>query len=127
MREHHIRSVQEVMKHGVRVAMGTDAGGYVHGQNAMELQLLVEAGMSPMEAIVASTKTAAECLEMEKEVGTLEPGKLADLLVVAGDPLKDITLLQQRENLALIMKGGEPVVDRLSATTPRPLAPAREG
>src|SRR5579884_3279405 len=71
MKEHHVRSLQMAMESGVRIAMGTDAGGYVHGRNPMELQLMVEAGMTPMQAIVASTRTAAECLEMDHEVGTL--------------------------------------------------------
>lgn len=113
MKEHHIKSVQLALEQGVRIAMGTDAGGYVHGQNPMELQLMVEAGMTPMQAIVASTRTAAECMEMEHEIGTLEPGKLADLLVVDGDPLTGIAILQDRARLPLIMKGGEPFVNRL--------------
>jgi imidazolonepropionase-like amidohydrolase len=113
MKEHHIRSVQQVLARGIPIAMGTDAGGYVHGQNSVELQLMVEAGLSPMQAIVASTRTAAACLEMEKEVGTIEPGKFADLLVVDGDPLKDITLLQDRARLHLIMKGGDPYTNKL--------------
>lgn len=113
LREHHVKSFQLAMAQGVKIAMGTDAGGYVHGQNPMELQLMVEAGMTPLQAIVASTKTAAECLEMDKEIGTLEAGKLADLLVVTGDPLRDITILQDRTRLDLILKGGEPFVNRL--------------
>ena len=107
MKPHHIASLRLALREGVKIAMGTDAGGYVHGQNPMELQLMVEAGMTPMQAIVASTRTAAECLEMEAEIGTLELGKIADLLVVDGDPLVDISILQNRERLPLIMKGGE--------------------
>lgn len=98
--------------------MGTDAGGYVHGRNPMELELMVQAGMTPMQAIVASTRTAAECLEMERDLGTLEPGKLADLLVVDGDPLADMALLQNRERLAAIMKGGEFVKNQIPALQP---------
>jgi imidazolonepropionase-like amidohydrolase len=106
MKEHHVRSLQLALETGVRVAMGTDAGGYVHGCNPMELELMVHAGMTPMQAILASTRTAAECLEMEGELGTLEPGKLADLLIVDGNPLSDITVLQDRDRLEVIMKGG---------------------
>lgn len=117
MREHHVRSLQLAMESGVKVAMGTDAGGYIHGLNPMELELMVKAGMTPMQAIVASTRTAAECLQMEHEVGTLEPGKLADLLVVDGDPLADISVLQNRDRLALIMKGGEIFKNQLGVHT----------
>jgi len=118
MREHHVRSLQLAMQCGVKVAMGTDAGGYVHGCNPMELELMVNAGMTPMQAIVASTRTAAECMQMDREIGTLESGKLADLLVVDGDPLADIGLLQNRERLALIMKGGEIVKNLLPELPP---------
>jgi imidazolonepropionase-like amidohydrolase len=86
--------------------MGTDSGVGPHGTNAEELERMVEGGMTPMEAIVASTKTASECVHMAGEVGTLEPGKFADLLVVNGDPLADITVLQRKDCLALIMQGG---------------------
>jgi len=113
MRDHHVRSLQLALQSGVKVAMGTDAGGYVHGCNAMELELMVQAGMTPMQAIVASTRTAGECMQMDRDVGTLEAGKQADLLVVDGDPLADIALLQKRDRLALIMKGGEIVTNRL--------------
>jgi len=59
-----------------------------------------------MQAIIATTKTASECIHMQKDAGTLEPGKLADLLIVDGDPLADIKLLQDEARLALIMQGG---------------------
>ena len=104
--EDHKRNIGEAIRAGVRVAMGTDSGVGHHGSNAEELQLMVEAGMTPMQAIVASTKTASECIYMAGDVGTLEPGKLADLLVVNGDPLDDITVLQDKGKLSLIMQGG---------------------
>jgi len=113
MKEHHVRGLRMALEAGVKIAMGTDAGGYVHGKNPMELALMVEAGMTPLQAIVASTRTAAECMEMAGEIGTLEAGKLADLLVVDGDPLADVSVLQDRGRLALIIKGGEAFVNRL--------------
>jgi imidazolonepropionase-like amidohydrolase len=105
--EDHKRSFGRAVEAGVRIAMGTDSGVGEHGANAEELQLMVEAGMTPMQAIVASTRTAAECVHMAADVGTLEPGKYADLLIVDGDPLASIAVLQQRERLALVMKGGK--------------------
>lgn len=113
LREEHRRSLHLAMAAGIPVAMGTDAGFYGHGQNAMELRLMTEEGMSPMEALVASTKTAAECLGLEREIGTVESGKLADILVVDGDPLKQIGLFEQRDSLSMVIKGGTIYVNRL--------------
>ena len=67
-----------------------------------------------MQAIVASTKTAAECSGLGQDVGTLTPGKYADLLVVDGNPLDDVSILDQQTRLAMVMKGGKAYVDRLS-------------
>lgn len=105
--EDHKRNIGEAILAGVKVAMGTDSGVGHHGSNAEELQLMCEAGMTPMQAIVASTKTASECVHMANDVGTLEPGKFADLLIVDGDPLEDIRILQDKARLALIMQGGK--------------------
>jgi imidazolonepropionase-like amidohydrolase len=69
--------------------------------------------MSPMEALISATKTNAELFGMESEIGTVEEGKLADLLLVEGDPLENISVLQKRDNLKLIMKGGRVVKNRL--------------
>ena len=104
--EDHKASFSRAVQAGVRVAMGTDSGVGEHGCNAEELQRMVEAGMTPMQAIVASTKTASECVHMAADVGTLEPGKFADLLIVDGDPLADISVLQNKDCLSLILKGG---------------------
>jgi imidazolonepropionase-like amidohydrolase len=106
MREDHLRSFALARKAGVRIAMGTDIGGYGYGDTALELELLVEAGMSSGEAIEVSTRRSAECMRVDRLVGTLEAGKRADLLVVDGDPLSDITVLRRRESLALVMKDG---------------------
>jgi imidazolonepropionase-like amidohydrolase len=106
----------KVLEAGIQVALGTDAGYYLcpHGRNAYELELLVMAGMTPMQAIVASTKTAAEALDMAGQVGTIEPGKYADLLIVAGDPSKDVKLLQDKQSIEVVMKAGKVVVNRHS-------------
>ena len=94
--------------------MGTDAAVGRHGTNAEELEFLTEIGMSPMEAIVAATATASECIHRAADVGTLTPGKLADLLVVEGNPLDDVTVLQDRASLRLIMQGGIPYKNTLT-------------
>jgi imidazolonepropionase-like amidohydrolase len=104
--EDHKASFRRAAAAGVRIAMGTDSGVGPHGHNAEELELMVAGGLTPMQAIVATTKTASECIHMAAEIGTLEPGKLADLLVVDGDPLADIRILQDRARLPLIMQGG---------------------
>jgi imidazolonepropionase-like amidohydrolase len=89
---HHVESLCAALRHGVPIAMGTDCGSgwNRHGENLMELVLLVEAGMTPMQAIVASTSTAAEAIGMSDRIGTLEPGKRADIAIVRGNPLDNI-------------------------------------
>ncbi|HLJ61113.1 MAG TPA: amidohydrolase family protein [bacterium] len=91
---------------GVPMAMGTDAGALGHAENARELVYMVEAGMTPMQSIVASTGDAARLLSMDDRVGTLRPGRRADLLLVAGDPLDDIAAVADPGRLALVMKDG---------------------
>ncbi|MCG7345725.1 amidohydrolase family protein [Sporosarcina sp. ACRSL] len=105
--QQHTESFQKAYKAGVKIAMGTDAGVMKHGTNLRELGLMVDAGMSPMDAIVASTKTAAECLGWENQVGTVEAGKLADIIIVKGDPLKDIHSLANNDNIQVVIKGGK--------------------
>jgi imidazolonepropionase-like amidohydrolase len=112
LHEHHVESIRRALKAGVKVVAGTDAGGHGHPPNAGELDCLVRAGMTPMQAIQAGTGWAAECVGREADLGTVHPGKLADLIVVNGDPLADITLLRDAKNIALVMKGGEIVKDR---------------
>jgi imidazolonepropionase-like amidohydrolase len=99
---------QEAARRGVKIAMGTDQSHrLLVGENLVELDYMVRwLGMSPMAAIVASTSRAAECLE-RPELGALAPGRLADLVVVDGDPLADVRVLANRERLRLIMQGGK--------------------
>jgi len=113
--EHHARSFALAVRSGVRIAMGTDSAVGRHGENARELALMVEGGMSPMQAIVASTSSSAELLGLSDQVGTLLPGRLADLLVVEGDPLRDIRVVADPARVRLVLKGGVPAKDTLAA------------
>ncbi len=90
-------------KAGIKIAFGTDSGVSAHGDNALEFALMVEAGMKPIEAIRSATQSAADLLQISDTVGTIEVGKMADLVAVKGDPLKQITLLQ---NVNFVMKNG---------------------
>ncbi len=95
-------------KAGVTIAAGTDAGVTKHGNNARELELYVEHGMTPEEAVVTATVNAAALIGMEDELGTIEPGRIADLIAVAGDPLSDISVLR---NVQVVIQGGRVVRD----------------
>ena len=112
LHEHHVASIRRALKAGVKVVAGTDAGGHGHPANAGELDCLVRAGMTPMQAIQAATGWAAECVGRDADLGTVEKGKLADLVVVNGDPLADIAVLREAKNIALVIKGGEIAKDR---------------
>ncbi|MBI5167030.1 MAG: amidohydrolase family protein [candidate division NC10 bacterium] len=114
VRAPQVESFRSAYKAGVKMAMGTDAGVYYfpHGQNLVELQTMVELGMAPMEAICASTRVAAELLGLGDSLGTLEAGKLADLVVVEGNPLEDLRLLQDKERIRHVFLEGRPVVRR---------------
>ena len=107
----HLKSIHLAREAGVRIAAGTDAGTpfNLHGQNLGELKRLVELGYSPTEAIESGTRVASQVLGIEKELGTIEEGKLADLVVVEGNPLEDIDLLQSDKAILLVMKGGDMV------------------
>jgi imidazolonepropionase-like amidohydrolase len=114
LHEHHIASIRRALAGGVKVVAGTDAGGHGHPANAGELECLVNAGLSPMQALQAATGWAAECLGQEADFGTVTAGKLADLVVVAGDPLADIALLRDHRRVALVIKDGEIAANRLA-------------
>ena len=107
LQEHHIQSIRRALAAGVKIVAGTDAGLHGHPKNALELQHLVAAGLTPLQAIQAATGWAAECLGLEEQIGTVQKGKLADLVVVSGDPLADIKVLQDLDRIDLVMKGGE--------------------
>ena len=107
-------AVELAHQRGVEIVFGTDAAmPFVHhGSNAGEFALLVACGLSPMEAIVAATSTAARCLGIDDVVGTVESGKQADLLVVDGDPSDDVEILADFARILLVIQGGEIVIDR---------------
>jgi imidazolonepropionase-like amidohydrolase len=95
---------------GVKIATGSDAGFVVnHGESACEIEELVKGGFTPLEALVAATRTAAECLGMEQEIGTLEAGKLADFVVVDGNPLAEVSILKNEQRITQVYKGGRRV------------------
>ncbi|HZW51822.1 MAG TPA: amidohydrolase family protein [Rudaea sp.] len=98
-----MQTAGKAYKAGVRIAFGTDAGVYPHGENAKEFEYMVEAGMPPMFTIQAATTHAAQLLKHDKDVGSLEPGKFADIVAVPGNPLNDIKLMQKVD---FVMKGG---------------------
>jgi len=104
-------------KAGVRIAMGTDAGTPFnpHGRNAQELRRMVELGLTPMQAIQASTHSAATLLGLESEIGTVEAGKQADLLLVNGNPLDDISLLENPSAVESVIQAGRIVKASLGA------------
>lgn len=91
-------------KKGVKIVFGTDAGVFPHGDNGKEFGFMVEAGMTPMESIKSATMTAAELLRITDDYGSLAVGKMADIVAVDGDPIKDISVM---ENVTFVMKGGK--------------------
>jgi imidazolonepropionase-like amidohydrolase len=103
------RNMERAFRAGVKVALGTDWPEEVadHGDNAQEFDGLIElVGMTPMEAIIAATKTGAECCGLEGQLGTIEVGKLADILVVNGDPVENINILKDIQKIQIVMKDG---------------------
>ena len=82
------------------------------GKNAVELEYLIRCGLSPMEALMAATKIGAEALGLLDQIGTVESGKLADILVIDGKPLEDIRLLQNNNAIKMVIKNGDVVLDR---------------
>ncbi len=99
-------NISRAIERRVPIALGTDAAVCPHGRNLMELSYLVDLGMDPMDAIVAGTRTAAALLGLDDRLGTLEAGKLADLVVCEGDPLRDIGVLGDPANVVCVLQGG---------------------
>jgi imidazolonepropionase-like amidohydrolase len=116
--EAHQKSFRMAVDAGVNIAMGTDAGVGRHGENGKELQLMVENGMTPMQAIQASTSQAARLLRLDDKLGALEVGKLADIIIVDGDVLSDIASIADPANIKLVLKGGQAVKNSLEASVP---------
>lgn len=111
--EAHMKSFAMAMRMGLRIGMGTDFEGsplFPHGENGMEVELMVQGGMSAGDVIVAATATNAGILGIDKKVGSIEPGKLADLIAVPGNPLKEIGLLRHVE---FVMKEGRVACSRI--------------
>jgi len=116
--EAHRQSFRRAVEAGVKVAMGTDAGVGKHGENGRELVLMVENGMTPMQAIVASTANAARLMHLDEHVGTLEVGKLADVVIVDGDIVGDIRKIADPTNVKLVLKGGRAAKNTFEVRVP---------
>ena len=116
MVKQHEKSFRAAVRRGVPIALGTDAGTPFnhHGENAQELERMVALGMTPMDAIMTSTSAAARLLRLSDEIGTIEVGKQADLLVVEGNPLRNIGLLLKQERIVGVMQRGRFVAGPLS-------------
>ncbi len=107
------KTFQKLYAAGANIAMGTDMGFEPDfGSNGGELVTYVELGMKPMDAIVTATRNAARALHLDDDLGTLEKGKIADIVVVDGDPSKNIKALAPRENIKMVLKNGYTYVDR---------------
>ena len=108
--EAHADSFRRAVAAGVKVAMGTDSGVTPHGRNLAELELMAKGGMEPAQALAAATSSAAELLGVADELGTLEPGKRADVVVVDGDPFELATI---GDRIAAVVKDGRLVAGQL--------------
>ena len=117
-------SATRAHKAGVKIAFGTDAGVYPHGENAKQFQLYVDLGMSPSEAIATATRNAAELIGVSNDLGTIEVGKYADLVAVPRNPLEDVRAL---ETVPFVMKAGRIVKDEASRLNAAEQGQAAEG
>lgn len=109
-REARLEALERALKLGVKVAIGSDAGTpyNFHKNNARELTIMVEEGlMSPGEVLVSATKVSSEACDLDEDIGTIEVGKYADLLVVEGNPLEDIELITDKSNIKMVIKEGD--------------------
>ncbi|HAF67331.1 MAG TPA: amidohydrolase family protein [Bacillota bacterium] len=116
--EAHLKSFYEAYKAGVKIAMGTDAATpfNYHGNNALELELMVNAGMKPIDALVSATRRGAELMGWGDRMGQVKPGFWADLILVDGSPVDDVRVLQDKQKIKVVIKGGVVVVDRRGQT-----------
>jgi imidazolonepropionase-like amidohydrolase len=111
--DQHLRSVRMAAEAGVKIVLGTDGSDFApFGRNAQELELLVAAGVRPVDALRAGTSVAAEALGTDRFTGSIETGKAADMLVVDGDPLADVRILQDLARIKRVYLAGRLVVDR---------------
>lgn len=101
---HHKEVFQKAMKMGIKITFGTDVGAFEHGTSEREFERMVEYGMTPLNAIRSATIRGSQLLRMEKQIGTIEPGKFADIIAVKGNPLEDISALK---NVVFVMKAGK--------------------
>ncbi len=107
---------RNAVKLGVKIGFGTDAAVYPHGQNAKEFKLMVDLSLPAIEALRAATSSDADLLGIAQKVGTLEKGKLADIIAIPGDPTTDITAT---ERVSFVMKEGKIVKNTAAAATAR--------
>lgn len=119
--KYHVESVRKAYKRGVKIATGTDFWGgekaFKHGDNALEIVLFVEKlGMSPIEALRSATSVAAEAAGL-KDVGSIEKGKIADLILVEGDPTTDVKTLLAKDKVKLVMRGGKILKNLMSESS----------
>lgn len=110
------KSFERAARAGVKMAFGTDAGVFPHGTNAKQFATMVRYGLTPMQAIQSATINAADLLGKRDELGSLKPGKKADLIAVTGDPLKDVTVL---EHVTFVMKDGKVIKPALMEIVPK--------
>lgn len=103
--------IRAAIQRGVKIAVGTDAPAGLYGRNLEELPRLVELGMAPMDAIASATAISADLCGVSDTLGTLEEGKIADISVCGGDPLTDISVLSDPDNIRMVIQGGHPVKD----------------
>src|SRR4030095_8915642 len=101
---HHKEVFQKAMRMGVKICFGTDVGAFEHGTSTREFIKMIEYGMKPIDAIRSATVRAAELLRMKRQIGSIEGGKLADIIAVEGDPLTDVKALTR---VTFVMKSGK--------------------